>query len=167
MAINDTDPMQEVCPTLEEFLKAYVMASQWKHRRRCVLRNHGPCLIADAALCISTHRKCVPASIWFPWLIVPCMLLLTGSVFLHLQSLIPVTDHPLCIFAHSLCVSLLCCIILIAHTIPFIIPPSWCVAFSHDQRSFNEFGSSYVFAGGIHHIHHSSYIHWVHSPIHF
>ena len=43
------------------------------------------------------------ASILF--LIIPCAFLLIESVFLHQQSLIPVTDHPLCVLAHRWYVS--------------------------------------------------------------
>ena len=43
----------------------------------------------------------------FHLLIIPCIFVLTGSALLDWQSLIPVTDHLLCICAHRLCVSAL------------------------------------------------------------
>ena len=76
------------------------MASRWKHLRRCALLDHVPCLIADAPLHISAHRKWVPVSIWFLSLIVPCAFLLTDGVFLHWQSIPAATDCPLHVSAH-------------------------------------------------------------------
>ena len=77
------------------------MASRWKHLRRCALRDHVACLIADGPLHISAHRKWVPVSISFLSLIVPCAFPLTGCAFLHRQSITPATDCPLHVSAHS------------------------------------------------------------------
>ena len=101
--------------------------------------------VTDCPLCVSAYRKYVYVStVSFLPLIVPCVFLLTGSAFLHQQSLNPVADYPLLIPAHQkdglflhqqslitvtdypLCLLLiacvyllLCCIVPVAHNMPF------------------------------------------------
>ena len=143
----------------------------------CISQSHSFHWSSPVCSCLQEVCFCINrASILS--LIIPCAFLLIDSMLLHQQSLILVADHSLLIGAHRECVSvstvltllliipcafllidcvylLLFCIVPVAHNMPFIIPSSWCVVFSHGWRSFNEFCPSYMLTGGMHHMHHS------------
>ena len=78
--------LQEVCPA-----QSWVLSHRWFSPVRCCSQN--VCTCVDM----------------IPWLIVPYVLLFSGSAFLHQQSVIPIADHhrwsSLCISAHRKCVS--------------------------------------------------------------